>query len=367
MSKIYAKPGGFLQHIMDERDSSMPEHYVLMSEHRPGLDYICRNNFDGTGEWVRRKEIQSCREFLKKWVSGFFRFFDNVYRMFVWQVRLLHFSWLAFNKGFPLIRSTSFISNLATSFDYRKGVDLLCFAIPLLIIKIFNLSEGAAYDLLLATAAAAIFDSVITLVPREQSKLANAQHITRALYPLVMMKNHQYSMIGYLGDPRYSEEPLTDQGMTREKAKALVLLMDRTFEEKNDGGGPILEFDFNNCSTIRDYYFRAHTHLLSQVAKLREVAKPELFPVFCKTLESMHDSLAQGWMLRTGILEFPEYVTMHFKFIETLELNFLAECQRYSGPLGGQFDPQMKFNRESIMDVINVYPIWYYADPRKYT
>jgi hypothetical protein len=374
MRKIYAKPGGYWQWSFENPDPNapapdVPDDVVLMSEDRPGEDYICRSNFNGTGDWVRKRDAQPTRTAIKKVWSFCTAPFRKVYVGYFWCrwfFRVLRFRWITHNRGFPLIRSTSPISNWFTSFDYRKAVDALCFVLPLLVVNFSELSQGIVYDLLLATAAAAVFDALINVPPREQDKLANANVISKVLYELVLVKNHQYRMIGYFPDPFWlsdSELP-DDMGMTRQKGRTLMQLMGERWESNYDGARPMLprSLDSIEGESIQAFFMRSHAYLYQQVTKLQGVAKPELFPSFTRTLNDIHEHLQQS-VQSINFINPQRYVTEQFKFIESLQLHFKVECHRY---LGGEFNARLILNGAAVKELMSIHPIYFYADPRNY-
>lgn len=360
MRRIYAKPGDSCQWVFETTAFDIPENAVEMTEDRPAEDFICRSNFDDTGDWVRKKEKKTIIKFSKGLLDSVWLQIRASIRWMLWYSKQLRFRWITKNSGFSFIRSTSFVCNLFTSLDYRKGIDLVCFSAPLLIIESLSITNGVLYDILLATSAAAIFDAFITIIPREQAKRSDAHQIWRVLHGLVALKNHQYRMIGYLPDSFWLSEREfpNDRGMNREKANRLMRLMTENIDGIYAGSRPMLPLSPYINESNRAFFIRSHLYFAQELNKLIELTKPEIFPGFSQALMLVNNHL-QNTPQMANFIDPQSYVTDHFKFIESLQLYYKIECHRY---VGFEFDTPLLFDRHSVHDLMHIFP-WYYAAP----
>lgn len=289
-------------------------------------------------------------QFILAKYSGLSRF---TFRL-VWRSKCLRLRWLLSNGGFPFLRQPGRLVNLVSSFDYRKAVDVGCLTISLLIVNAYDVNTGVAYDLLLATAAAAIFDIFITVLPREQAKAVGAYQIFKALSPLVELKNYQYQMLGYLPDPFWlaETERTHDQAMSQKKGQQLMTLMAAGRNQQSGGlASSALPLRESPNETIGEFFIRAHAFFQQWLEQLAEVVKaqPDLFPQFTKALD---ETLAEIHKPRPpcDLIRPDTYVTEHFKAIECLQMYFTSECHRY---VGYEFDTPLTFSPESIQGLMH--------------
>lgn len=354
--KIYAKPGSDFQSVyVDVVNPDVPDGFVEMSEDRPGEDFICKNNFDGTGEWVRKPAPWKVK------VSRILEAFNyNTYHWVahvLWYPKYLRYRWLS-NKQYSIFR-VRFLSDLLFGFDGRKSIDFMCLLFPLIIIYSIDLSSGVAYDLLLATSAAAIFDIFITIIPREQAKREKAEAIHQVLFQLVRLKNFQYEILEHLPDRMFlpqSEWPV-DSGMSRVKANRLMRLMREKGELPVPERQPQLPVLRVKEESINEFFLRANAYFHESLRQLVNLSSADYFTGFHATAAKAHDLSEQvKFALMVGGVR--EYVSYHFRFIESLQLHYNVECYRYSRR---SFDTQIFFDGESIKEVMNII-MWSYAE-----
>ena len=354
--KIYAKPGTDYQSVyVDIINPDIPDGFVEMSEDRPGEDFICKNNFDGTGEWVRKSFPWKVK--LSKAIETFHYGSYQWVALVLWYPKYLRYRWLS-NKQYSIFR-VRFLSDLLFGFDGRKNIDFMCLFFPLVIIYSLGLDSGVAYDLLLATSAAAIFDIFVTIIPREQAKREKAEAIHQVLFQLVMLKNFQYEIIGYLPDRLFlpQKEWPVDSGMNRSKANRLMALIKEKGDLSVPERQPQLPITIVEREKINDFFLRANAYFHESLSQLVSLSSADYFTGFHAAAAKAHDLSEQvRFALMVGGAR--EYVSFHFRFIESLQLHYNVECYRYSRR---SFDTQIRFDGESIKEVMNII-MWSYAD-----
>lgn len=325
-----------------------------MQEERPSPDYICRSNYDGTGDWVLKKHNPK---------AAISKFTESIlYKIHIWVTSAFWIpTYIRYRLGCNRrhsIPSLNYFSNLLFGIDHRKTIDFFCLLAPISWIYFFSLEHGVLYDLLLATSAAAIFDIFITILPREQRKRIFAAKVHAILNDLVELKNYQYEALGYLQNRSelMIEEWPSDIAMTMAKAEKLMKLMDEKANSALTGYRPNLPIELYQAGTIRDFFLLAHDYFIKQLQIIKNAADSDLFPRLHEAASTASDILNKRKILPQPF-EAGEYASYHFRIIESLQLHYNIECYRYSCRA---FDIRLIFNGESIKHLMRV-GAWSYA------
>lgn len=363
--KYFGKPGSTF--VLSTETEPAPEDIiglVRMVENRPGADYECHPNLDGTGEWVKIKKTES--DELRDKVSNI----KGRVVYYAWWVivnfRRTRYWWIT-KSGYPALRTPAFMSNLLFSFDYRKTTVACCFFIPLLLIHIFEIANGSTLsDLLLATVAAAIFDFIINVVPRERNKYRNTALIFEKIETLVMIKNTQYMSIGLIDEPwaDFELKAIWDDAMTKAKATNLIKLLHSSINNQPSAAIyniPRTPFR-KSIHTNGELLFESHAIFKTLLEELTIITDKDLFPLFHSKLLKISDYLK---ILDTIFLPSSPsvYASCHFRYIETLQLFYMIECARYRSRHHNLLDVPMRYSWESIGELAEVH-MSFYADSK---
>lgn len=346
MHKIYAKPGTSEQLFAREGEYSG---FVRMEEERPAADYVCRSNYNGTGDWVRRSPSEY--QELAKDVDAMFGKINMMMLQAKTVMRNTWWLWVA-RSGYPLFRSSSLLLNLVVPDDSRKAMSYAMLVVSILLVNQVA-PESLISSALISIIAACIFDLIIILLPREARKRAAALKLSRAVKELAELKNRQYINICYLKNPLAldASRDHSDEGLNAEKFQRLSEdLVSRARAPVDPLGS--MELIGASLLTNEEFCIWARNKLLRKLQEMRGDIDLELFPLLGKFVELSIWEIEESLNYPVGPISHlslsEKYVRTHFAVIERLEHIFRIECFRYVGFNAGFYHYWLKVGHESI-------------------
>ncbi|WP_391091083.1 hypothetical protein [Vibrio sp. NH-UV-68] len=204
-------------------------------------------------------------------------------------------------------------------------------------------------SLLVSVAAACIFDTIITIVPKEQQKVKAAIKVAEIIGEISEVKNSNLSNIQYqpnFWSMNYSSWK-DDMAMCKEKAEKINRLL------RLNGGQQHVEH-LNHLIPCKgdnwEYINLSFSHFRNSLRKLNQLASDDNFPLLFDAVQAMQHQIDNHvFIRRTGQLDDRLAISHYIHMVEELEFWNKVETVRYNLFESGFYRTRLLFTDEFII------------------